>query len=202
MYMPKMIFITGGSASGKTTLANQMKEKLGKDAILISQDSFYKPTKSEKVNFDEPKAFDFELQREIFAKITKGAKSIELPIYDFKLHDRSGVETIKIAPVVIFEGLFTFADEELLANADLKIFVDTPADTRLGRRILRDVKERGRDVEEVVTRWNKDVQPSYRKFITGTKIHADMIIPWTIVNDRATDFLASTIEHLRTKDNK
>ncbi len=149
--MPKMIFITGGSASGKTTLANQMKAKFGKDAILISQDAFYKPTGNPNTNYDVPKAFDFKLQKEIFTKLANG-ESVEIPVYNFAKHDRDGVRTIMPAPIIIFEGLFTFHDSTLLRNADLKIFVDTPSDTRLGRRIIRDVKERDRDVAEVIAR--------------------------------------------------
>lgn len=196
-----MIFITGGSASGKTTLANQMKAKFGKDAILISQDSFYKPTGNPNTNYDVPKAFDFKLQKEVFARLANG-EEVEIPVYNFAKHDRDGSRIITPAPIIIFEGLFTFYDTALLKRAHLKIFVDTPSDTRLGRRILRDVKERGRDVAEVIARWNKDVQPSYKQFISYTKTRADMIIPWTIVNHRATEFLVDTIANLRIKESK
>lgn len=199
--MPKMIFITGGSASGKTTLANQMKAKFGKDAILISQDSFYKSTGNPNANYDVPKAFDFKLQKEVFAALARG-EEVEIPIYDFSTHSRNGTRIVTPAPIIIFEGLFTFYDSALLKNADLKVFVDTPADTRLGRRIIRDVKERGRDVAEVIARWNKDVQPSYKQFISNTKNRADMIIPWVIVNHRATEFLVATIANIRVKNDK
>lgn len=192
----KVIFITGGSASGKTTLANQMKTSFGKDALLISQDVFYKPSGTSDTNFDIPSAFDFDLQRKVLLNLIN-LQDDNVPIYDYSLHDRVGEKKIKAAPILIFEGLFTFFDKNLLDLADLKIFVDTPADTRLGRRIMRDVVERGRDVKEVISRWTKDVQPSYRQYISHEKQFADMIIPWTVINIRATDFLVSTITNLK-----
>lgn len=191
----KLILITGGSASGKTHLAKELAKHFGSRAIFLSQDSFYKPGGGHDRNYDEPAAFDFEKQKQVLKELLDN-KETTLPVYDFAKHDVVGSTPIKPAEYIIFEGLFTFYDYELSKLADFKIFVDTPADTRLARRIMRDVKERGRDVEEVINRWLKDVQPSYREFISPMKRYADVIIPWHKLKERAIKSIVVTISHL------
>ena len=193
--MAKLIFVTGGSASGKTTIAKNIKEALGDSAVLISQDMFYKSTSSNKTNYDEPEAFDWKLQKEVFNDI-KSKKEVKIPIYSFEEHRRVGETSIKPAEVIIFEGLFTFWDEELANLADFQIFVDTPSDTRLARRLKRDISERGRDPVDVLERWQNDVQPSFLKYINVMKEHADIIVPWTKVKEKAVSALLSAIRGL------
>lgn len=193
--MVRVIFITGGSASGKTTLAVQLQKALGVSGQLISQDMFYKPTRDPKTNYDIPGAFDFDEQYRVLLALTKRQK-VSIPVYDFNLHDRVGETELKPTDVIIFEGLFAFHHKDSLKLADLKIFVDTPDDTRLGRRIMRDVYDRKRELRDVIKRWNEDVQPSYRKYISLTRYEADLIIPWTTINHRAIGFLLSTIAEL------
>lgn len=193
--MAKLIFVTGGSASGKTTIAKNIAESLGDSATLISQDMFYKPTKSNETNYDIPSAFDWDLQIEVFKKLSRG-EEVEIPHYSFELHDRDGVTKIKPSSVIIFEGLFTFWNHELTKLADFQIFVDTPSDTRLARRLLRDVKDRNRDPIEVIERWQKDVQPSFLKYISEMKAHADIIIPWIKVKEKSIGALLSIIKGL------
>ena len=195
--MNKLILITGGSASGKTHLANIIVDKFNGEAIRISQDVFYKPGGDSTRNYDLPEAFDLKLQRETIDKLIKG-QEVELPIYDFTKHDVVGHKKVKPAKYIIFEGLFAFNDYELTKISDFKIFVETPADTRLARRIKRDIIDRGRDVSEVIDRWIKDVQPSYRNYIPNLKTHADVIIPWHKIKERTIKSLIVTIRHLDT----
>ena len=191
--MAKLIFVTGGSASGKTTIANDMKASLGDSATLISQDMFYKPTKSHDTNYDIPSAFDWEMQRDVFKKLGNG-EEVEIPVYSFKDHDRIGHTKITPADIVIFEGLFTFWDDKLSSLADFQIFIDTPSDTRLARRIKRDVEERGRDPLDIVKRWQEDVQPSFKKYINTMKSKADIIVPWEKVKEKAISALISVVK--------
>ena len=190
--MTKIVFITGGSASGKTSLAEQIKKSIGDSATIISQDRFYKSTSDEKTNYDIPSAFDWELQHKVFNDLKQG-KDVTVPIYDYTIHARNGEETIKAGEVIIFEGLFTFHDQELTKLADLKIYVDTPSDTRLARRILRDINERKRDINEVINRWEKDVQSSFIKYISPLKYRADLIIPWQKVSTKGIETVIATI---------
>lgn len=193
--MAKLIFITGGSASGKTTVANNIVEELGDKITLISQDMFYKPTQSNDTNYDIPSAFDWELQLQVFEDLRNG-KPTKVPVYSFEKHDRIGWETIVPKDTVIFEGLFTFWNFDLTAMADLQIFVDTPSDTRLARRLKRDVNERGRDPLMVIERWQKDVQPSFLKYIHIMKEHADIIIPWSKVNKKSVRVILAAVEDI------
>ena len=190
--MTKLIFITGGSASGKTSLALHLRDTIKNKVTLISQDMFYKPTRSDDTNYDLPSAFDWELQRQVFNDLKNG-KDVKIPVYDFATHDRVGETHVKAGDVVLFEGLFTFHDLDMLKNADLKIYVDTPSDTRLARRITRDINERGRKLENVIERWQRDVQPSFNKYISINKYEADLIIPWQKVSSKGVNSIVSTI---------
>ena len=190
-----LVLITGGSASGKTMVARELKEAFGDKAVYLSQDNFYKPGGDEDRNYDVPEAFDFKTQRKVL-KALLGGQEATLPVYDFAVHDVIDHVKLQPAKIIIFEGLFTLHDYKLTQLADFKIFVDTPADTRLARRLLRDVKERGRDTVEVISRWQKDVQPSYIEFISPMKQYADLILPWVKVRDRAIKAMVVSISNL------
>lgn len=193
--MPKLIFVTGGSASGKTTIANQLKESLNDRAVLLSQDMFYKEVGSADENFDVPSAFDWELQEKVFEKL-KQNKAVKVPIYCFEKYKRIGYSKIVPKDIIIFEGLFTFWDHKIAKHADFQIFVDTPSDTRLARRIVRDIKERNRDPLKIIERWQNDVQPSFIKYVSTMKKYADIIIPWEQSKDKSIFALLSTIKAL------
>lgn len=190
----KIVFITGGSSSGKTTLAKQIIDHFGGRAVLISQDSFYKPGDS-STNFDSPSSLDFEKQHEVLGKLKKG-ESVEIPIYDFAQFKAVGTQIIEPTEIVIFEGLFVLHDYTLSKFADFKIFVDTPPDTRLARRIIRDIDDRGRELHGVINRWLEDVKPAYDAYIHPVKKHADIVVPWEKIRNRAIDALLVTIAHL------
>ena len=192
--MNKLIIITGGSASGKTTVAESIKEILGNKAVLISQDNFYKEKGSPQTNYDQPGAFDFDLQDKVISALLKDKKTT-IPIYDFTLHKR--IDNIEIEPkeYIILEGLFTFQSNLLNSNSLFKIFVDTPSDTRLARRVLRDFNTRGRKLEDILERWIRDVQPSYKKYIAKYKKAADIIIPWSAINKKSIKVVISALQH-------
>lgn len=192
--MKKLIIITGGSASGKTTVAESIHELLGSKATLISQDNFYKATGSPQTNYDKPDAFDFDLQEKTINALLQG-KTTEIPNYDFNLHKRVNSTEVTPKDYIILEGLFAFESKLLRKHSLFKIFVDTPSDTRLARRVLRDFKERGRKLEQILERWIKDVQPSYKKYIVKYKKDADIIIPWSAINKKSIQVVISAMQH-------
>ncbi|CAB4026371.1 uridine-cytidine kinase-like 1 isoform X1, partial [Paramuricea clavata] len=182
-----VIGICGGSASGKTTVAKKIIEDLGVPWVcLLSMDSFYKVLTDEqheqalqnKYNFDQPESFDFDVAIETLKKLKEG-KSVEVPVYDFKTHQRlkDAQNTMYGANVIIFEGIMAFCNEELCELMDTKIFVDTDADVRLARRLKRDISERGRDLSGVLQQYNTFVKPSFEKYIAPSMICADIVVP-------------------------
>uniref|UniRef100_A0A673YZU5 Uridine-cytidine kinase n=1 Tax=Salmo trutta TaxID=8032 RepID=A0A673YZU5_SALTR len=190
-----VIGLCGGSASGKTTVANKIIEALDVPwVVLLSMDSFYKVlTKDEQelaakneYNFDHPEAFDFELLVTVLRKLKKG-KSIKVPVYDFTSHcRRKEWKTVYGANVVIFEGILAFANKELLKLLDMKVFVDTDSDIRLVRRLKRDISDRGRDINGVIKQYNKFVKPSFEQYIEPTVQVADIVVPrgeWLVAGD-------------------
>ena len=179
-----IIGIAGGSGSGKTTLAIRLKERFGEDEVrLISHDSYYKRhdelpfAERCKLNYDHPDAFDNDLLIEHLQEL-KAGRAIDCPVYDYADHNRSSeVQHIEPAPVLIVEGILPLAEPELCKLFDYKIYVDTDADERILRRILRDVKERGRSLDSVITQYRATVKPMHEAFVEPSKRNADIIIP-------------------------
>jgi uridine kinase len=147
----KLILIVGGSASGKTTLSNMICELLDSKVTLITLDSYYKPKGSAKTNYDSPKSFDFKLLESDLKKMMNN-EEINLPVYNYATFSRTSYEKVKASEYIIVEGIHTLYSKNIKNMADFKIFVETPSDTRLARRILRDIKERGRKTEDVINR--------------------------------------------------
>ncbi|CAC5423827.1 udk [Mytilus coruscus] len=183
---PFVIGVCGGSASGKTTVARKIIEALDVPWVsLLSLDSFYKVLNEEmhetanrnEYNFDHPDAFDFDLLIDTLRRLKDG-KSVEVPIYNFITHSRDqNTRTIYGANVVIFEGIMSFVNKELLDLMDMKIFVDTDSDVRLARRLKRDIAERGRELEGVLKQYNTFVKPAFDHWISPTMSCADIIVP-------------------------
>jgi len=181
-----VIGLCGGSASGKTTVANKIIEELNDQWVsLVSMDSFYNVlTQEEKdianrseYNFDHPDAFDFDLILTTLQQLKKG-KQVHIPIYNFATHSRETQQkTVYGANVVIFEGILAFAKKEIIDLIDVKIFVDTDADIRLSRRLKRDIGERGRSIDSVLCQYNKFVKPAFDYYIAPTMTFADIIVP-------------------------
>lgn len=193
--------IAGGTGCGKTTVVNQIIKELPEDEIgIISQDSYYKANdhlsfeERELINFDHPRSIDFELLTQHLQELKEG-KSINQPVYSFVHHNRTG-DFIKTHPrkVMIVEGILIFTNPALRDLFDIKIFVHADADERLIRRLRRDIAERGRDIEEVLSRYQSTLKPMHEQFIEPTKTFADIIIPNDRYNTVAVDVVQSVIK--------
>ena len=200
---PVFISIVGASCSGKTALAHNIaKGFAGHQVSVIAEDAYYKRqdhlTLEERIetNYDHPSAFDHALLCEHIDSLRQG-KSIECPTYDYVHHNRAEkTETVNTTPVVIVEGILLYHKQELRDLFSLKLFIDTPLDICLARRVERDVNERGRTVDSVLSQYQKTVRPMYREFIEPSKFYADLIVPMGGRNPIALDVLDSKIRQL------
>lgn len=195
-----VIGIAGGSASGKTTVAVRLKQEFKDNVELLCHDSYYLAhddmpyEKRVNINYDHPNAFD--TQRMIAdIKRLKNQESIDCPVYSYSEHNRTN-QTVHInaAQVIIVEGILIFENKELRDLMDIKIYVDTDADERLIRRILRDVKERNRSLESVITQYSNTVKPMHEQFVEATKKFADIVIPRGGENDVAIAMVINRIK--------
>lgn len=196
-----LIGIAGGTGSGKTTLTRHLKEHFGNSVTVIGHDSYYKRQEGKtyeeraRVNYDHPSAFDTELLIQHLKEL-KAGRAIQCPVYSYVEHNRTD-ETVTVQPnkVIIVEGILIFADEELANEMDIKIFVDTDADERILRRIVRDVRERGRTLESVVSQYLTTVKPMHEQYVEPSKRRADIIMLQGGHNLVALDML---IERIRS----
>lgn len=195
-----IIGIAGGTGSGKTTVVDQIVKELPADEVcIISQDSYYHDTSHlsiedrKKINFDHPKAIDFDLLVSHLKELRSG-NSFEQPVYSFVEHNRTG-ETLTTFPrkVIIVEGILILSHPEIREMFDIKIFVHADSDERLIRRLKRDIATRGRDLEEVLSRYQTTLKPMHQQFIEPTKEFADIIIPTNKYNTVAVDVIRSII---------
>ena len=194
-----VIGIAGGSGSGKTTLMKRLVDEFGEDVSVLSHDNYYKRhdelTFEERaaLNYDEPEALDTSLMVYQLDQLRHGM-SIECPVYDFALHNRSN-DTIRVTPkrVIIVEGIMIFVDPELRNLMDIKIFVDTDADVRLCRRIKRDVTKRGRSLDSVLDQYQATVKPMHEKYVEPSKKHANLVVPEGGKNQVALDMIIGRI---------
>ncbi|MCK5223261.1 uridine kinase [Candidatus Calescamantes bacterium] len=198
MNKPFIIGIAGGTGSGKTTVARKIHEIMKQNMVVIYQDSYYTDMRDIPVderNYDHPNAFDTDLLITQIKQLKKG-EPIEVPIYDFKTHSRKEkTQSLTVAPVVVLEGILIFHFPELRELMDFKIYVDTPSDIRLSRRITRDIKERGRDMDSVMKQYLSTVRPMHIEFVSPSKKFADIIVPEGGYNERAIDFMVSSLKH-------
>lgn len=189
--------VAGGSASGKTTIINKIKDYFGNDIAVLSHDSYYKshddmPYEERcKLNYDHPDSFESERMAEDVRKLIKG-HAIEMPVYDYCVHNRSK-ETVLIEPkpVIIIEGILVLENRELRDLMDVKIYVDTDADERLMRRMQRDMVERGRSIDSIIQQYSETVKPMHEEFVEPSKKHADVIIPRGGENAPGIDMLTT-----------
>ena len=179
-----IIGICGGTGSGKTTVANRILESVSKDEVIfLQQDSYYRDLDRmpldlrNQINFDHPDAIDNDMLVG-HVRALKNGEAVELPLYDFKTHTRQS-ETLHMEPrpIIIIEGILIFAEQRLLDEMDIKVYVDTPDDIRFIRRLRRDVAERGRTAESVIEQYLATVRPMHMQFVEPSKRSADVIIP-------------------------
>lgn len=196
-----VIGIAGGTGSGKTTFTEALVNIFGEKVTVIHHDNYYNVLdhlsyeERCKVNYDHPDSFDTDLMIEHIKKLKNG-ESVEEPVYDYTVHNRDKTKTIKLEPteIIIIDGILILAEKELCDLMDLKIFVDTDADIRLGRRILRDMSERGRSIESVLTQYQTTVKPMHEQFVEPSKKNADIIILEGGKNKAAIDLFAGYIK--------
>lgn len=195
-----IIGIAGGTGSGKTTVVHKIMNELPETEVgIISQDHYYRDTSHlsyedrSKINFDHPRSIDFELLVAQLKDLRAG-KTIEQPVYSFVTHNRTD-DTIITHPrkVMIVEGILILADPQIRDLFDIKIFVHADSDERLIRRLKRDIAERGRDMEEVLNRYQNTLKPMHEQFIEPTKAYADIIIPNDKYNTVAIDVVRAVI---------
>ena len=200
---PVIIGIAGGTGSGKTTVARAIYDQVGRDRIeWISHDSYYRnfdglsPDELHRINFDHPDSLETELLVRHLDVLCKGS-SVEVPVYDFAAYARKD-ETQRVEPrrVLIVEGILILSEPELRKRIEIKLYVDTPPDIRFIRRLMRDIRSRGRSVESVVEQYVTTVRPMHEEFVEPSKRHADLIIPEGGENQVALDAIISRVEHL------
>ena len=202
-----IIGICGGTGSGKTTIARAIVEAVGRvNVVLVEQDSYYRNLSDmplderHQANFDHPDSIDSDMLVNHLMRLKQGL-SVEMPLYDFVTHTRSeDIEVIEPKPVVIVEGILIFAEPRVLDLLDVRVFVDTPDDVRLMRRLRRDITERGRTFERTLEQYERTIRPMHFEFVEPSKRHADIIIPEGSNTGVTVDFLCSMVrEKLNTE---
>lgn len=199
---PLVVGVAGGTASGKTWLAEHVRAALGADrCLLIAQDRYYRETPGlgraarDRINYDRPAALETGLLCAHLDALCAGCEAV-LPVYDFTRHARQREgECVRPAPVIVVEGLFVLADAKLRRRFDLTVFVHASADIRLLRRVRRDVAERGRDVTEVLDRYARDARPGHDRHVEPSRVHAALV--WDQGKDRA--FPAKLLKEIRRR---
>ena len=200
MKAPIIIGIAGGSGSGKTTLAQNIASYFGDRISMLRHDDYYKPQndipkeRRTSINYDHPDAFDTDLLISHLDMLKRG-ETVECPVYDYTIHDRSkDIRHVESKQVIILEGILIFENTDVLSRLDMKIFVDTDADVRIIRRILRDVKKRGRTLDSVIEQYLTTVKPMHEAFVEPSKRVADIIIPEGGMNPVAYGMIIDKIE--------
>ena len=204
-----VVGIAGGTGSGKTTITKKLMQRFGGDVSVIYHDNYYKAhhnmsyEERSRLNYDHPDSFDTDLLIQA-VKDLKAGRSVTCPVYDYTIHDRSDkVIVVKPAKVIIVEGILIFQSRELCQQMDIKIYVDTDADVRILRRIVRDVRDRGRSLDSVVNQYLSTVKPMHEQFVEPSKRNADIIIPEGGHNQVAMEMVMERVRaHIeRCKDN-
>ncbi|WP_055667955.1 uridine kinase [Desnuesiella massiliensis] len=206
MSRPILIGIAGGTGSGKSTIAKEIYSKFQENCIaMIEQDSYYKDQSNipyeerTKINYDHPKAFDTELLISHLKSLMQ-RESIEKPVYDFEIHNRKKESiAVEAKDIIIVEGILILEDPGIRELLDIKIYVDTDADVRIIRRLVRDINERGRTVDSVINQYLNVVRPMHMQFIEPTKRYADIIIPEGGHNKVAIDIIVAKIKQILQK---
>ncbi len=202
-----IIGICGGTGSGKTTIARAIVEAVGaENVVLVEQDSYYRDLadmpldERHQANFDHPDSIDSNMMVNHILRLKQGLPA-EMPLYDFRTHTRTtNIEIIEPRPVVIVEGILIFAESRVLDLLDVRVFVDTPDDVRLIRRLKRDHAERGRTFQHTMDQYMRTIRPMHFEFVEPSKRHADIIIPEGAQTGVSVDFLCSLVREKLTRE--
>jgi uridine kinase len=200
---PVIIGISGGTGSGKTTVANVILSRVGaRDITVMAHDAYYRNLnhlpfeERKKVNFDHPNSLETELLIDHLKRL-RGWQPVEVPVYDFTTHRRTEkTRHVDPRPIILVDGILIFVEPELRELFDVKIFVDTPADVRFIRRLQRDIEHRGRSLESVIEQYQLTVRPMHEEFVEPSKLYADVIIPEGGLNTVAMDMVVARIAAL------
>ncbi|MDC4163416.1 uridine kinase [Mycoplasma sp. T363T] len=199
-----IIAIAGGSGSGKTTITQSIIDAIKKDSKLkvatVCLDNYYKPfsdlslEERKKINYDDPNSFDFNKVYNDLLDL-KNNKSIKMPIYDYKNYTRKSDDYMIINPadIILYEGILSLYDDKILELVTFKLFIDTPSDERLARRIERDCLERSRDIKQVLYQWRNQVRIMHRKYVQKQKEDANLILPWYTLNNEGMNIIENAI---------
>ncbi len=204
-----IIGICGGTGSGKTTIARSIVESVGaRNVVLVEQDSYYRNLSDmplderHQANFDHPDSIDSDMLVNHLMRLKQGLQ-VEMPLYDFKTHTRSdNIEIIEPKPVVIVEGILIFAEPRVLDLLDVRVYVDTPDDIRLMRRLRRDITERGRSFERTLDQFERTIRPMHFEFVEPSKRHADIIIPEGGQTNVSVDLLCGLVREKLAEEKK
>lgn len=195
-----IVGIAGGTGSGKTTFAHSLQHEMASDAVIISQDSYYVDNSELsfaqrlKINYDHPDAFEDDLLIQHLKELRQ-EQSIKVPVYDFEAYTRSNKTIdVKPQPIIIVEGILVLSNPRLREQFDLKVFVDTDPDVRILRRLVRDVRERGRSLESVHEQYLATVKPMHEAFVEPSKKYADLIVPEGGFNTVALETVAALLK--------
>lgn len=208
---PILILVSGPSGSGKTTLSKRLANSVPKNVkvVIISQDDFYNekkliPKLNGIFNYDHPDAFNWKLIRKTLDRLINTDKEVTIYKYDFNISKITNEVSViaKDVDLIIFEGLFTLYDKQIRELADLTVFVETELDECFIRRILRDIHERGRDIDNVISKWRSIVKPMYKFYIEPLKFDVDIIIPWDERKENSISLLTNWITTNAVKRNK
>ena len=201
MTRPILVGIAGGSGSGKTTVAEKIMHETAQPVVFLKQDSYYRNfdgmsiEEKHGINYDHPSAYDNELLIEHLQCLTRG-EAVDVPVYSYARYERElWTDHVEPQPVIILEGILVLENAALRDLLDIKLYVDTDADVRFIRRLLRDTRERGRTVESVVAQYMDVVRPMHLQFVEPTKRYADLIIPEGGFNLVAIDVIVSKLQH-------
>lgn len=200
-----VVGVAGGSASGKTTIVNKISRYFGDNILIMNHDSYYKAhddmtfEERSRLNYDHPDSFDTERMADDIRSLLKG-HSVDVPVYDYAIHNRSKNEIVHVEPkqIIVIEGILVLENKELRDLMDVKVFVDTDADERLMRRIRRDMIERARSIDSILTQYSETVKPMHEEFVEPSKRYADVIIPRGGENEAGINMLVTYMKHILT----
>lgn len=198
-----VVGVAGGSASGKTTIVKKISKYFGDNILIMNHDSYYKAhdnmTYEERslLNYDHPESFETERMADDVRSLLKG-HSVDMPVYDYAIHNRSKDQTVHVVPkqIIVIEGILVLENKELRDLMDVKVFVDTDADERLMRRIRRDMAERARSIDSILTQYSDTVKPMHEEFVEPSKRYADVIIPRGGENEAGINMLVTYMKHI------